>query len=214
MEEEGHIDGAGRLDLDVRMTDVRAARLLAILPEDAFLLRNKFLRGHDGGDWVLKDKFDPVHVEGKKGWAVLEIAPDKKPGVLTGIGKVFYQNAYPITAAVYSLYPIRDPDPTDLAALRHGDLNCVAQRVQEYFQGALRGEGLTSARRQKIQEWEERAHETGAIVDDVAGLERILKRSIILRDVTGGHIYNSGKYRHSRWKTVELICHNGRAWSK
>ena len=43
----------------------------------------------------------------------------------------------------------------------------------------------------------------------MAGLERILKRSIILRDVAGGDIYNSGKYRHSRWKTVELICHNG-----
>ena len=51
-------------------------------------------------------------------------------------------------------------------------------------------------------------------VDDVAGLERILKRSIILRDVAGGDIYNSGKYRQSRWKTVLLICHNGHAWSK
>ena len=146
VEEEGDVNGAARLDLDARMTDERAARLLAILPEDAFLLPIKFLRGRDEGDCVLEYKFDPVCVEGKTGGTVLEIARDTKPGVLTGIDKVFYQNAYPVTAAVYGLYPIRDPDPTNLAALRHGDLNCVAQRVQEYFQGALRGEGLTSTR--------------------------------------------------------------------
>ena len=28
------------------------------------------------------------------------------------------------------------------------------------------------------------------------------------------NIYNSGKYQHSGWKTVELICHNGHAWPK
>ena len=47
IEEESDVDGAGRLDLGARMTDGRAARLLAILPEDAFLLRIKFLRGRD-----------------------------------------------------------------------------------------------------------------------------------------------------------------------
>ena len=104
MEEEGDINGAARLDLDARTTDGRAARLLAILPEDAFLLRIKFLRGRDEGDWVLEDKFDPVRVEGKKGGTVLEIARDTKPGVLTGIDKFFYQNAYHVTAAVYGLY--------------------------------------------------------------------------------------------------------------
>ena len=81
-------------------------------------------------------------MEGKKGQTVLEIARDTKPGVLTRIDKVFYQNAYPVTAVVYGPYPIRDPDPTNLAALRLAT-SCVAQRVQEYFQGALRGEGLT-----------------------------------------------------------------------
>ncbi|MEW8688920.1 MAG: hypothetical protein AB2556_24135, partial [Candidatus Thiodiazotropha sp.] len=59
-----------------------------------------------------------------------------------------------------------------LAPLRDGDLNCVAQRVVEYFEGALRGQGLTPARRRKIQEWEERVHVTGATVDDVAELEK------------------------------------------
>ena len=77
---------------------------------------------------------------------------DTKPGVLTGIDSVFYQNAYPVTAVVYGLYTVRDPDPANLAPLRNGDLNCVAQRVVEHFGGALRGQGLTPTRRHKIQE--------------------------------------------------------------
>jgi len=77
------------------------------------------------------------------------VSRDTKAGVLTGIDSVFYQNAYPVTAVVYGLYPIRDPDPANLAPLRDGDLNCVAERVVEYFEGALRGHGLTPTRRQK-----------------------------------------------------------------
>ena len=132
-----------------------------------------------------------------------------RPGVLTGIDSVFYQNAYPVTA---SIYPIRDPDPANLAPLRDGDLNCVAQRVVEHFEGALRGQGLTPTRRQKIQEWEERVHETGASVDDVAELEKILKRAIILRDIAGEDIFNSEKYGsggNGGHRPIELICHNG-----
>ena len=110
-------------------------------------------------------------------------------------------------------YPIRDPDPANLAPLRDGDLNCVAQRVVDNFKGALRSQGLTPARRRKIQEWENGVHEGGVIVDDVAELEMILKRAIILRDIAGKNIYNNGKDR-SRGADIELIVHNGHAWSK
>ena len=48
-------------------------------------------------------------------------------------------------------------------------------------------------------------------------LEKILKREIVLRDIAGEDIYNSGKYQRGcngvRGK-VELIVHNGHAWSK
>ena len=149
---------AGRLALDARMADVRATQLLAaLLGGTEFLLRIKFLREKAEDDWVLEDKFDPVRAERKKGRGVVEVAWNTSPGVLTGIDSVFYQNAYPVTAVVYGLYPVRDPDPANLAPLRDGDLNCVAQRVVEHFEGALRGQGLTPTRRQKIQEWEERA---------------------------------------------------------
>ena len=201
---------AGRLALNARMTDVRATQLLAALPEGNFILRLKFLRDNDH-DWVLEDKFDPVRTERKKGQGVIEISWDTKPCVLTGIYSVFYQIAYPVTAVTYGLYPIRDPDPANLAPLRDGDLKCVAQRVVRHFKGALRSQGLTPAWRRKIQEWENRIHEGGAIVDDGAELERILKRAIILRDIAGKDIYNNGKYR-SRGADMELIVHNGHAW--
>jgi len=171
---------AGRLTLDARMTDQRAAQILSALPEGKFLLRIKFLRERDEGDWVVEDKFDPVRAERKKGQAVIEISKNTNKGALTGIDSVFYQNGYPVTAVVYGLYPVRDPDPANLAHLRDGNLNCVAQRVIEHFNCALRGQGLTEARRQKITQWEERVHETGATIKDVAKLETILKRAIIL----------------------------------
>ena len=50
-------------------------------------------------------------------------------------------------------------------------------------------------------------------MEDVADLEKILKRAIILKDIAGEEIYNSGKYQSSGWKTVELIVHNGHAWT-
>ena len=182
---------AGRLALNVRMTAVRATQLLAALPEGNFILRLKFLRENDD-DWVLEDMFDPVRTERKKGQGVIEISRDTKPGVLTGIDSMFFQNAYPVNAVAYGLYPIRDPDPANLAPWRDGDLNCVAQRVVDHFEGALRGQGLTPARRRKIQQWEIGAHEGGATIDDVAELESILKRATILRVIAGKDMYNNG----------------------
>ena len=182
---------AGRLALNARMTDVRATQLLAALQEGNFILRLKFLRENDG-DWVLEDKFDPVRTERKKGQGVLEISRDTNPGVLTAIDSVFYQN---VTAVAYGVYSIRGPEPANVSPLRDGDLTCVAQKVVEHFEGVLRGQGLTPRRRQKIQGWEERVHESGATVDDVAELEKILKRAIVLRDIADEDIYNSGKYQ-------------------
>ena len=81
---------------------------------------------------------------------------------------------------------------------------------------ALRGQGLTPARRRKIREWEERVHESGATVENVADLQKILKRAIVLRDTAGEVIHDSDKNRF--WgngvrNKVELIVQNGHAWS-
>ena len=198
----------------VRLPADQWVEILNDTNEGNFILRLKFLRENDD-DWVLEDKFDTVRTERKKGQGVIEISRDTKPGVLTGIDSVFYQNAYPVTAVAYGLYPIRDPDPANLAPLRDGNLNCLAQRVVEHFEGTLRGQGLTPTRRQKIQEWEDRVHKSGATVEDVADLEKILKRAIVLRDIAAEDIYNCGKYQRGgsgvRGK-VELIIHNGHAW--
>lgn len=42
----------------------------------------------------------------------------------------------------------------------------------------------------------------GATVDDVAVLEKILKRAIILKDIAGENIYKIGKYCKSGWKQI------------
>ena len=48
-------------------------------------------------------------------------------------------------------------------------------------------------------------------------LENILKRAIVLRDIAGEDIYNSGNYQRGGNRVrgrVELIVHNGHAWPK
>ncbi|MEW8333866.1 MAG: hypothetical protein AB2692_23250, partial [Candidatus Thiodiazotropha sp.] len=65
-----------------------------------------------------------------------------------------------------------------------------------------------------MQEWEERVHESGATVEDVADLEKTLKRAIILRDIAGEVIYNSGRDGTVGHRPSDIICHNGHAWSK
>ena len=57
-------------------------------------------------------------------------------------------------------------------------------------------------------------HESGASIDSVAKLERILKRPIEIKDIVGEHIFNSGKYRAQNYQTIELVMHNGHAWNK
>ena len=133
--------------LDARMTDGRTARLLAALPDGEFILKIKFLWEHDEDDWIVEDKFYPVRAERKKRQDIVEISRDTRPEVMTGIDQVFYQNAYPVAAVVYGLYPLRNPDHAILAPMRDGDLNCAAERVVEHFEGALRGQGLTPTRR-------------------------------------------------------------------
>ena len=66
---------AGRLALNTRMSNKRAAQLLAALLKDGeHLLTIKFLREWGEGDWVVEDKFDPVQGERKRGQAITEIS--------------------------------------------------------------------------------------------------------------------------------------------
>ena len=161
--------------------------------------------------WVYEDGFAPLKQGRTRGGNVLEVTPETQPGALEGIDRLYYANAYPVSAVVYGLYPIREPDEKNLDPMQDGDLNCVAQRVIKHFEGAQRGQSLTPARRQKIEEWEARVHEASATLQDVAGLEKLLKRAVIVRDITSADLYNSGKYQG--WhRSVELTLHNGHAW--
>ena len=159
----------------------------------------------------------PIREEERRGQGIVTITRGTRPGALTGIDMFYYQNAYPETAVVYGLYPIREPDQTNLAPMRLGRPNCIAQRVIEHFEGTFRGQGQTVIRCQKIEEWEAEVHLHGATVADVANLEKIFKRAIVLKDIVGGDIYNSGKYGrggNGYHRPIELIYHNGHAWPK
>lgn len=49
---------------------------------------------------------------------------------------MFYQNAYPVTAAVYGLHPLRDPDLANFAPMR--DSNLIFRNLgcsQDVFDG-------------------------------------------------------------------------------
>jgi len=45
-------------------------------------------------------------------------------------------------------------------------------------------------------------------------LEKILKQLITLHDITHGVIFNSGKYRTDRFEEIEMVVHNGHAFSR
>lgn len=105
---EGMYVKADRLALDARMTGARATRLLISLPEGSSFLRIKLLRERAEGDWAVKD--NPVCAERKNRQVVVELSRDLNPGALVGVDSVFYQNAYLVTAVVYGLNTLRDPD--------------------------------------------------------------------------------------------------------
>lgn len=86
---------AGRMALNAQITDERVAELLRELPGGKYLL-------------LVEDKFDPVRDERRKGQGIFEITQETKPSTLTGIDSPYYQNAYPVTAVIYGLYPLRD----------------------------------------------------------------------------------------------------------
>ncbi|KAK3700996.1 hypothetical protein RRG08_063250 [Elysia crispata] len=202
----------GNIVSDYTLTAERATEVLKKLSDGKFLVKVKFLREQAPGVWVYEDGFAPLRQGRTRGGEVVEVTPETRPGALEGIDRLYYVNAYPVSAVVYGLYPIREPDERNLDPMRDGDLNCVAQRVIKHFEGAQRGQGLTPERREKIAQWEARVHDDGATLRDVAELEKILKRVVIVRDITGVDLYNSRKYQHSGWKTIELTLHNGHAW--
>ncbi|CAG8719202.1 10178_t:CDS:1, partial [Acaulospora morrowiae] len=117
-------------------------------------------------------------------------------------------------AVIYGLYRIRKPDVNRLMPMKDGALNCVAERVIEHFDQAKKKHRLTEIRRQKINNWEEKMRIPGARVQDVAELEKILKRPIKLLDITHGTIFNNGKYRSGKYEEIGIVVHNGHAFPR
>ncbi|PKK67855.1 hypothetical protein RhiirC2_782991 [Rhizophagus irregularis] len=95
------------------------------------------------------------------------------------------------------------------------DANAVVYGLYQIWKSdTKRGYGLTSTRKQKIGTWEKKMRQSGARVEDVAELEKILKRPIKLLDITHGTIFNSRKYRTGRFEEIEMVIHNGHAFPR
>lgn len=71
----------------------------------------------------------------------------------------------------------------------HEDDNCIAQRMMEHFEGALRGQRLVHTRVGG------ESSQTGATFNYVANLEKILTWEINLWNITGEVTFNSEKYQ-------------------
>ena len=204
---------SGNIVSDYTLPPERAAEVLKKI-EGKYLVKVKFLCEQAPAVCVYEDGFGPLRQGRTRSGNTLEVTPETQPGALEGMDWLYYANAYPVSAVVYGLYPICEPNEENLEPMQDGDLNCVARRVMEHFKASKRGQGMTPARRQKITKWEALVHNGGATLQDVTILEKILKRAIVVHDITGADLYNSRKYQHSGWKSIELTLHNGHAWGK
>ncbi|RHZ51156.1 hypothetical protein Glove_482g26 [Diversispora epigaea] len=218
------------------MTEKRAQEILNAIDNGEFLIRVKFIRDdtvisveETKRGFKIINKHEPIReskrASGKyvRGGPNIILTKKTKPGFWVGIDEKFLVREVSgqsevgrldSNAVVYELYRIRKPDVNRLMPIKDGALNCVAQRVVEHFDQAKRRHGLTNIRRQKIDTWEKKMQIPGARVQDVAELEKIIKRPITLLDITHGKIFNSGKYRSGKYEEIEMVVHNGHAFPR
>ena len=203
------IDGV----VDATMNDSNAELLLSQLGSKKYFFRVKFIIRVEDGDWIIRDKFEPI-LKDKK---TVVVSRDSKPGLLTGIDKPYYERAYPETAIVYGIYPLnKKPDIGKLKPMKQlssatSSLNCVAARITEHFTNASRGNKLTDLRRSKIAQWELTVKDRGATISDIAKLETSLRFPITVMTITGEVLYES-KY-NKNGAPIKIIDHNEHAWT-
>ncbi|PKK75346.1 hypothetical protein RhiirC2_773708 [Rhizophagus irregularis] len=172
------------------MTKERTKKILNTIDDDRFLIKVKFVREKSSNDgrhnyaFKIIDKYQPIQ-ESKK--AVREVSIESDIDDLTA------------NAVLYGLYRIQEPD---------------TQQVIGHFEKSKREYDLTSIRKQKISTWKKRMRQPGARIEDVAELEKILKRPIKLLDITHRTIFNSKKYRTERFEEIEMVVHNGHTFSR
>lgn len=81
-------------------TDAGAVQLLRDLQECELVLRIRFLHQRNKGEWVIKGQFKRAERK-KTCQGVLEITQATAPGSLTGISRMYYQNTYLVSSAIY-----------------------------------------------------------------------------------------------------------------
>ena len=98
----------GNIVRDYTLTAERATEVLKKLSYGGLLMKVKFLREQAPDVWVYEDGFAPLKQGRTRGGNIFEVTPETQPGALEGIDRLYYYtNAYPVSAVVYGLYPIR-----------------------------------------------------------------------------------------------------------
>ncbi|CAI2170168.1 18790_t:CDS:10 [Funneliformis geosporum] len=177
------------------MTKERIKKILNAIDDDRFLIRVKFVRDNSSNDgrynyaFKIIDKYQPIQESKRAGKKLV-------PG---GLNVILTKKTKPsFWVGIDGKFLVRIIQGEKLSEYIELNANAVVYEFKREY-------GLTSTYKQKISIWEKRIRQPDAQVEDVAELEKILKRSIKLLDIPQETIFNSVKYR-----TVEY--YNGNAW--
>ena len=96
------------------MNDETGALILSQIGNKRYFVRIKFIVNLESGEWIIRDKLDPI----LKNREPVIVSRNSTPGLLTGIDRPYYERAYPETAIVYGIYPLKKPDIENLAPMR------------------------------------------------------------------------------------------------
>jgi hypothetical protein len=88
--------------------------------------------------------------------------------------------------------------------------NCVAELLITYYENAPRAK-LTPIRKTFISDWGDSMLQ-GCTLKDISYIEQKLKKYIIVKDITVGELYNSGRFQTNKKTSLVIYQHNGHAW--
>lgn len=97
-------------------------------------------------------------------------------------------------------------------------MNCIVAELQRLIEhgGTKRAIGLTPARESALAKFNKKVRASGCTLDDLHVLEKPEKSGgigmkIVIKDILGNEMWNSGRYLKQRKLTV--FCHNNNAWT-
>ncbi|RHZ63506.1 hypothetical protein Glove_329g15 [Diversispora epigaea] len=154
---------------------------------------------------------------GKKKKAGSLTGEEITPGQLMGIDEYLWEKTREYVSHIcYELRPVPIPQGPP-GPYYNGDINCIVTELQRQIEqgGTKRAKGLTPARERALVEFNKKVLKPGCNLKDLHILEKDEKdgglgMKIIVKDILGNEMWNSGKYK--KRSTLTVFCHNNYAW--